>query len=139
MEAFSTDFTEIFYDEGRKKAWVMVLLDIESRWAGGFSVGAARKLTLALEALDSLREAGTLLGRDLSEVIIHHDKDSVYTSYPWLEEVLIKDGARVSYVEHGAKDNPWIESFWGRFKAENAGLILEARTLEEVRRIVERK
>lgn len=139
LEAFSTDFTEVLYDEGRKKAWVMVLLDIESRWAGGFAVGDSRNRTLALEALGSLRDAMIPLGRNLSEAMIHHDKNSVYTSYLWLEKLLIEDGARVSYAEHGARDNPWIESFWGRFKTENAGLILEARTLREVRRVVAEK
>ncbi len=44
--------------------------------------------------------------------------------------------ARLSYAERGAKDNPWIESFWGRFETENGELILEAETLEEVKTIV---
>jgi putative transposase len=76
------------------------------------------------------------LGWHLSGVVIHHDKDSVYTSYRWLEELLLKERARISYAQRGARDNPWIESFWGRFSTENAELILEATTLEEVRRIM---
>lgn len=137
LQAFSTDFTELAYDGGRKKAWLMVLLDIESKWAGGWSLGASRNRTMAIEALDSLRGGMVSLGcADLSEVIVHHDKDSVYTSYRWLERLLLEERARLSYAERGAKDNPWIESFWGRFETENGELILEAETLEEVRRIV---
>ncbi len=138
LEAFSTDFSELFYDQGRKKAWMMVLLDIHSRWAGGFSVGASRSRTMALEALDDLRDSLLELahGRYLLEAVIHHDKDSVYTSYLWLERLLLKEKARISYAERGAKDNPWIESFWGRFKTENSRQIMEAETLEEVRRLV---
>jgi putative transposase len=139
LEAFSTDFTEILYDEGSKKAHLMVLLDIESRWAGGFAVGASRNRALALEALDALRAEMALLGGTLSGVVIHHDRDSVYTSYRWLEELLLKERARVSYAKRGARDNPWIESFWGRFSTENAQVILEAKTLEEVRRIASRQ
>lgn len=30
LEAFSADYTELLYDGGHKKAWLMVLLDIES-------------------------------------------------------------------------------------------------------------
>ena len=56
LEAFSTDFTELAYDGARKKAWVMVLLDIESIWAGGWSVGASSNREMALQAVDSLRE-----------------------------------------------------------------------------------
>lgn len=51
-------------------------------------------------------------------------------------EVLLGEKARLSYAERGAKDNPWIESFWGRFETENGELILEAETLEEVKTIV---
>jgi transposase InsO family protein len=136
LEAFSTDFKEILYDEGRKKAHLMVLLDLKSRWAGGFSVGTTRNRSVALEALDDLRREMALLGRTLSGVVIHHDRDSVYTSYAWLEELLLKERTQVSYAERGARDNPWIESFWGRFETENGELIFEAETLEEVKRIV---
>jgi transposase InsO family protein len=93
---------------------------------------------MALEAVDSLQEGMTLLLGEpsLSEVIVHHDKDSVYTSYRWLKRLLLQEGARISYAERGAKDNPWIESFWGRFETENGELLLQAQTLEEVRMIV---
>ena len=62
LEAFSTDFTELVYDGGSKKAHLMVMLDIESKWAGGWSVGATRNRSMALEAVDSLREGMALLG-----------------------------------------------------------------------------
>jgi putative transposase len=138
LEAFSTDFTELVYDGGSKKAHLMVVLDIESKWAGGWSVGARRNRSMALEAVDSLREGMALLGHaSLSEVIVHHDKDSVYTSYRWVERLLLEERARISYAQRGARDNPWIESFWGRFETENGELILQAETLEEVRKIVE--
>ena len=51
----------------------------------------------------------------------------------------MEEGTRLSYAQRGAKDNPWIESFWGRFETENGELILEAETLEEVRTIVSEK
>lgn len=137
LEAFSTDFTELAYDGGRKKAWLMVMLDIGSKWAGGWSVGASRNRAMALEAVDSLREGMAQQGHpSLSEVIVHHDKDSVYTSYRWLERLLLEERARISYAKRGAKDNPWIESFWGRFETENGEQIMEAETLKEVRAIV---
>lgn len=137
LEAFSTDFTELLYDGGARKAWLMVLLDIGSKWAGGWSVDPSRRGTMALKAVDDLREKMISVGGgNLSGVIVHHDKDSVYTSYRWLERLLLKEEARLSYAERGAKDNPWIESFWGRFETESGELILEAQTLEEVRMIV---
>ncbi len=131
LEAFSTDFKELLYDGGRKKAHLMVMLDLKSRWAGGWAVGDARNRCVALQALEDLRMNISSLGRQLSGEVIHHDKDSVYTSYRWLEEVLLKDRARVSYARRGARDNPSIESFWGRFETENGELVLEADTEEE--------
>ena len=38
----------------------------------------------------------------------------------------------MSFCERGAKDNPWMESFWGRFKVENGSLFGDAATLGEL-------
>jgi putative transposase len=35
LKAFATDFTELIYHQGHRKAQLMVLLDLGSRWAGG--------------------------------------------------------------------------------------------------------
>ena len=139
MEAFSTDFTELVYAGGEQKAWLMALVDIASRWAGGWAVASRRNRETALGALGNLRRS--MGDRDLSleGVVIHHDRDSVYTSYDWLRQVLSVDRGRLSYAQHGARDNPWIESFWGRFKTENASLLWEAETLDEVVEIVGRQ
>ena len=77
------------------------------------------------------------MGRTLKGVLVHHDKGSVYTSYAWLQRVLLDEHGRLSYAERGAKDNPWIESFWGRFKTENADLLLGCETLAEVTSVVD--
>ncbi len=137
LEVFSTDFTELLYAGGQRKAYLMVLLCIESRWAGGWAVAARRSRQLALESLDTLTRNLGVVGRNLTGVIVHHDKDSVYTSYAWLRRVLLEKDGRLSYAEHGAKDNPWIESFWGRFKTENADLLLACETLTEVASVVD--
>ena len=42
---------------------------------------------------------------------LHHDQDTVHTSYRELRQLLIEDGVVVSYCERGARDNPWMESF----------------------------
>ena len=46
------------------------------------------------------------LGEGLDEKIIHHDLDSVYTSYRWLEAMLLDDEMRISYSENGRKAIP---------------------------------
>ena len=109
---FCTDFTEVRYCQGQKKAWLMAFLDIHTRWIAGFGVGAHRNRALAIYCLDQLQNNLACLDRRLSDILIHHDRDSVYTSYDWLHRVLIKERAGISFAMNGAKDNPWIESFW---------------------------
>jgi len=87
---------------------------------------------LALRCWEVAKESLLKVGRDPQGLIVHQDQDTVYTSYDWLRTLLIEDGVVVSYCERGAKDNPWMESFWGHFKRENASLLLEAATLEEL-------
>ena len=139
LEAFSTDFTELIYDQGHRKAQLMVLLDLVSCWAGGWAVGPRANRALALRSLDLFHTHMVGFGLDLGGVVIHHDQDPVYTSHDWLHQILTVHQARVSYAEHGARDNPWIESFWGRFKTENQSLLLEAETLQEVTQIIDRQ
>lgn len=68
------------------------------------------------------------VGQDIAGTIIHQDQDTVFTSYPWPEVLLLESGAPVpvSYSENGARGNPWIEAFWARLRAENHSVLLEA-------------
>ena len=59
---------------------------------------------------------------------MHHDQDSIYTSYSFVRQLLVKDKAQLSYVLNGVKDNPEIECFNGCFKTLNRSLILDAQT-----------
>ena len=132
LRVFCTDFTELLYCQGQKKAWLMAFLDIHTRWIAGFGVAEHRNRALSLFCLDQLQNNLACLDRRLKDILIHHDRDSVYTSYDWLHRVLIEEGAGISFAMNGAKDNPWIESFWGRFKTENNSLIMQADSLAEL-------
>ena len=110
----------------------MAFLDIHTRWIAGFGVAEYRNRALSLFCLDQLQNNLACLDKRLSHTLIHHDRDSVYTSYDWLHRVLIKERAGISFAMNGAKDNPWIESFWRRFKTENKTLIMHADSLAEL-------
>ena len=136
LEAFSTDFTELQYAGGRK-AWLMVIVDIHSKLAAGWRVGASRNTGLALDSLTGL---AAMLGRfklTLAGRIIHHDKDSVYTGYAWLAEALLRHGMQVSFSENGARHNPWVESLWSRTKQECESLIAEANDLDDLAAVID--
>jgi putative transposase len=138
LEVLSTDFTELRYAGGSKKAWFIALVDIVGKWAPGWAIGPRRNRQLALECWQQTCESFDDLGMNVTETIVHQDQDSVFTSYAWLRTLLIDAGISVSYSESGARDNPWIESMWGRIKTEIGSLITEAQTLEELKEIMDR-
>jgi len=139
LGAFSTDFTELTYANGNRKAYLMAVVDLESKYVPGWAVGPSGNRKLAMRCWEQVRERMRSLGEGLGEKIIHHDLDSVYTSYRWLEATLLGDEMRVSYSENGAKGNPWIESLWGRTKAEVGSRITEASSLPALRTVFDER
>ena len=139
LEVFSTDFTELAYANGNRRAYLMAVVDLESKYVPGWAVGPSANRKLALRCWERVRERMSALGAPLEGQIVHHDQDSVYTSYRWLREILLEDGMRVSYSEKGAKGNPWIESLWGRTKTEVGSQIAEASSLPALREVFDRR
>lgn len=136
FEVVYTDFTELVYANGQRKAYLIPIIDHDSKLVLGWAVGERAVTELALEAWGEARQTFITQGVNLREVIVHHDQDPVFTGYGWTSRLLLKDHARVSYALNGARDNPQMESFIGRFKTENASLLLEARTLDELETVV---
>lgn len=139
LELLSTDFTEIHFDQGRRKAHLIAMIDVGSDWVPGWAVGPSADGTLALECWEQVGEAYAKFGRDLAGVVVHQDQDSVFTSHDWLRALVVDAGVRISYSERGARDNSWIESFWARFKGENASLFMEARDLPDLGTLINRQ
>ena len=106
LEAFSTDFTELSYAEGNRKAYLMAAARLESKYVTGWAVGPSANRKLAMRCWEQVRERMASLGEGLNQKIIHHDPGSVYTSYQWLEAILLDDDMRISYSESGARGNP---------------------------------
>ena len=129
-----TDFTEVVYGAG--KAWLIPLLDHDSKDVVGWAMGPSANRELALLAWSRARRRLRTLGVNLREVIVHHDRDAVFTSEQWVRRLVIEDGVRLSYALRGARDNPEVESWNGRFKQENADLFREAATLQELEAVV---
>jgi len=136
FEVVYTDFTELVYANGKRKAYLIPIIDHASKLVLGWAVGERAITELALEAWRQARQALGTQGVDLREVIVHQDQDPVFTGYGWTSQLLLRDHTRVSYALNGARDNPQMESFIGRFKTENLSLLLEARTLDQLEVVV---
>jgi transposase InsO family protein len=134
-----TDFTELRYADGREKAHLMPILDHTSKWVYGWAVGERANTVLALAAWQRAQQSFQSLQISPEGMIMHHDQDSVYTSYDWTGQLLLKDKLRLSYALGGAKDNPEMEGFISRFKSEGRSLFLDAQSLAELIEIVDQR
>ncbi len=135
FQVLVTDFTELVYQTG--KAYLMPLIDHKSKLVVGHAVGKSTTTELALAAWKSALLGLSEQGCKTAGIIVHHDRDSVYTSHAWLHRLLVRDKAKVSYALHGAKDNTEMESFNSRFKNENRSLLLEPENLGDLIDVVD--
>ena len=136
FQVLYTDFTEIWYDEGKKKAYLMPILGHKTKLVVGWEVAEHKDTALALGALSMTHSNLEAMGMSLEDCFIHHDQDTVYTGYRWLQAVLIRERAKVSFSENGAKGNTYMESFNGHFKGESGSLFFDARNMWELRRLI---
>jgi putative transposase len=139
FEVVYTDFTELVYADGARKAYLMPIIGHTCKLAFGWAVGQSANTNLALQAWEQAQATFRQLSVPYQGVIVHHDQDSVYTGYGWSGQLLVKDQVRLSYALNGAQDNPEMESFNGRFKTENHSLLLEAQNIAELRKIVSQR
>ena len=138
LEVLYTDFTELRFAAGVRKAWLIPLLDHATRYVAGFAVGERANSGLALEAWTEAERTLTRRRDSSGGVIVHHDRDPVFTGYAWTGRLLEAE-VRLSHALRGPRDNPEMESFFGRFKVENRSLILDAESLEELKTIVRKR
>lgn len=139
FEVSYTDFTEILYADGHKKAHLMPIIGHVCKMAYGWALGESADTMLALEAWNMAKKTFQRLDVTYEGMIMHHDQDSVYTGHMWTGQLLLKDKVRLSYALNGAKDNPEMESFNGHFKQEGNSLFLDARDMEELKAAVSRQ
>lgn len=136
FEVLYTDFTELRYSEGDKRAWLIPVIGHQCKLILGWALGHRATLSTALKAWNRTRMTFRKYHVGLKGKILHQDQDSVFTSNPWIDEILRKDRVRLSYSENGAKGNVWIESFNGHFKCPNQSLFFEAKSLSELEEVV---
>jgi len=139
LAVFYTDFTELVYAGGRAKAYLIVILDHRTKLVLGEAVGERANTDLALQAWDRAVATLASLGQTPRGCIVHQDQDSVFTSYAWTGRLLLVDRCRISYALDGARDNPAMESFFGRFKTENRSLLQDAETLPALANVVAKR
>lgn len=137
LEWLTTDFTEFRWNQGSRKGWLIVLLEQTSRLAVGWAVGPSRNRSLALRAWRQVQATYEALEVELAGTVVHQDQDAVFTSYAWPRAVMLESGCVMSFSENGARENPWIESFWGRMKTRCHSRLVESTSMNELEEVIE--
>ncbi len=131
-----TDFTELRYADDQRKAFLIPIIGHVSKMVYGWAVGEHADTPLALQAWEKAQATFQKLDIAHAGMIMHHDRDPVFTGYAWTAQLLLEDELRLSYALRGAKDNPEMEAFNSRFKNEGRSLFLVAQSVAELAMIV---
>lgn len=137
LQAISSDITRLYYNQGESYCYLCVHKDVYGQIVYGFQVSQNMEVSIVLQSfrqsIKSILKLNPLRFKTSSpKLIAHQDQGSQYTSYKYVEEVLAA-GCRLSYSRKGTPtDNPGQESFFGRFKDEWGGEILELEMFKEV-------
>jgi len=93
-------------------------------------------VTLVLDSFhNAVRKIRSLKG-ELSGLVVHQDRGSVYTSDAYVRSVS-RQGCLLSYSRRGEPgDNAVNEAFFSRLKVEWASVFSEARSLEELQNLL---
>jgi len=132
-----TDFTELLYANGQRRAHLMSIIGHVCKMAYGWAIGEGPDAATALQAWERAKETFRQLDIPYEGMMLHHDQGSAFISYAWTGQLLLKDGVRLSYTLRGFKDNPEMESFFSRFKEEGRSLFFDARSLTELATLVD--
>jgi putative transposase len=131
-----TDFTELLYANGQRKAHLIAIIGHVCKMAYGWALSEGPDAVTALRAWVRAKESFQQLAIPYEGMILHHDQGSAFISYAWTGQLLLKDGVRLSYTLRGFKDNPEMESFFSRFKEEGRSLFLDAQSSAELTTVV---
>jgi len=132
-----TDFTELLYANGKRKAHLISIVGHVCKIAYGWAISEGPDAATALQAWERAKETVRQLDIPYEGMILHHDQGSAFISYAWTGQLLLKDGVRLSYTLRGFKDNPEMESFFSRFKEEGRSLFFDARSITELATLVD--
>jgi putative transposase len=140
FQAITSDFTEIYYNFGKSKAYLAIHKDAFGQEVYGYNLSENMEANLVLDSFyKAKKKIKKLLGKIPEKIILHQDQGSQYTGYEYVDNVL-KSKFTLSYSTPGTPtENPGQESFFGRFKDENRDEMIEIKSLRELERFIKNK
>lgn len=140
FQAITSDISEIYYNDGKKKAYVAIHKDILGQMVYGWQLAENMEVDLVIGSLEKAKKnIKKLFGRIPKKMLCHQDQGSQYTSYEYVDAAL-KSNLILSYSTPGTPtENPGQESFFGRFKEDYRDEMNEIRDFKELRKFIKNK
>lgn len=119
FQAMTSDITEIYYKQGRAKAYLAVHKDVFGQQAYGWNIQEKMDAKIVIISFErAIKKIKELIKKVPKNLLCHQDQGSQYTSYEYTDTVM-KNNVILSYSTPGTPtENPGQESFFGRFKNE---------------------
>lgn len=140
FQAITGDISEIFYDHGKKKAYLSVHKDVFGQMVYGSQLGQTMESELVRNSFNQAKSSIRKLIKQIpAKMLCHQDQGSQYTSYEFVNDVL-GSNMRLSYSTPGTPtENPGQESFFGRFKDENQDEMDEIKNFKELDKFIRKR
>ena len=119
FQALSSDITEIYYNQGKSKAYLAVHKDVFGQLVYGWNIQEKMDAKIVIISFErAIKKIKELIKKIPKNLLCHQDQGSQYTSYEYTDAVM-KNEVVLSYSTPGTPtENPGQESFFGRFKDE---------------------
>lgn len=140
FQAITSDITEVWYDGGKKRAYLAVHKDVFGQMVYGWELDNRMKTELVLKSLEKAKKSIKKLIRKFPDKLIcHQDQGSQYTSHKYADAVL-KSKMVLSYSTPGTPtENPGQESFFGRFKDECQEEINDIENFKQLKKFIQKR
>lgn len=139
FQAITSDITEIWYDNFKKKAYLCVHKDFLGQMVYGWNVSQRMTAQIVIASLEMAeKRMKKMIGR-IKEILLHQDRGTQYTGYEYVD-CSLKEGFTLSYSSPGTPtENPGQESFFGRFKDENQDALNEIKDFKTLEKFINKK
>lgn len=140
LQAVSSDITEIWYNNGKNKAYLAVHKDVFGQMVYGWDLDEKMETKLVLNSFKKAKDNIKILNRKiLKNIIFHQDQGSQYTSYRYTD-IILKNKMRLSYSTPGTPtENPGQESFFGRLKDECQDDFHEIKDIKKLKKFIKKR
>ncbi|KCZ71246.1 transposase [Candidatus Methanoperedens nitroreducens] len=140
FQALTSDITEIYYNQGKSKAYLAIHKDVFGQMVYGWCLQEKMDAKIVIISFErAIKKIKEIIKKIPENLLCHQDQGSQYTSYEYTDTVM-KNGVILSYSTPGTPtENPGQESFFGRLKDECQDEIDEIKDFKNLERFIKRR